>query len=214
LKSSDESTVNFANLYGISKMMKHNFFSACLVALFGLLSLLAICRAQLPDGVTKIEVANGNFENSLEHWETRFGPEKSYSTVLKDGAFEGEAAAQIVLDDGSTPDLRQAAYFARTDFPTDAGYYRLRYAAKTDLHQGEFGAVIGAAGEDDNPLLAIYPGQNGSALLRGNRDGSVRARSLLRARRQSQDAPPGDSIFVRESCGLHDGSGSCHPSRG
>jgi hypothetical protein len=151
--------------------MKLSLFSSIIAATF--LTVSAACLAQAPttpDGITKVEIPNGGFENGLQNWDMRGKTEPTYRNVSKPEAFEGEAAGQIVLDGGSTLDQRQGAYFARVDFPTEVGYYRLRYAAKTDLQQGEFGAALVAVGEDDKPLLAIYPGQNGSALVRGKSD--------------------------------------------
>ena len=149
--------------------MKPTLFSSIIVATFVTTSIACLAQAPTRTDIAKIEIPNGGFENGLIDWETR-SDKTAYSATNKTEALEGEAAAQIVIEAGSTPDLKNAAYFARVDFPIEAGYYRLRYAAKTNLQQGEFGAALVAVGEDDKPLMAIYPGQNGSALVRSETD--------------------------------------------
>jgi hypothetical protein len=148
--------------------MKH-FTSFLLIALSGFLMSATLTTAQAQNDITKIEISNGGFEEGLKDWGTRFGPEKAYSVVQGD-ALEGKAAAQIALEAGSTPSLRQAAYFARTDFPTSAGYYRLRYAAKTDLTQGNFGAMIIAQDADKKPAMVLSPGKSGVPVTSGKTD--------------------------------------------
>jgi hypothetical protein len=145
------------------------FMVLLLAALLGTFTGAVSTGAQAQNGVTEIEVSNGDFEDGLKDWGLRHGPEKAYS-VLTEGAFEGKQSAQIVLEAGSTPKLLESAYFSRVNFPTEAGYYRLRYAAKTDLTQGSFGAAIIAQDAEKKNVLAIAPGKGGVPSTNGKTD--------------------------------------------
>lgn len=148
--------------------MKH-LPSFLLVALLALLTSANFSFAQAQDGITKIEISNAGFEDSLKDWGTRFGPEKAYG-VIADGAHEGTQSAFIALEAGSTPSLLSAAYFSRVDLPTAAGFYRLRYAAKTDLTQGIFGASVIGQDAEKNTAMVIVPGKSGVPVTKGKTD--------------------------------------------
>ncbi len=145
------------------------FSSLLLVALIALLTSANFSLVQAQNGITKIEISNAGFEDGLKDWTQRSGPNAAYR-VTQDDARAGQSSALIALEAGSTPGLLEAAYFARTDLPTEAGYYRLRYAAKTDLTQGVFGAsIIGLNAEKKSTSLA-QPGKSGVPISQGKSD--------------------------------------------
>ena len=131
-----------------------------------LASALALAATSRADE-TKIDLPNAGFEQGLTNWVMREGNNPAYGVAAVPDAVEGKASAQITLNENSTPNLLQAAYIARRDLPTEAGYYRLSFQARTALTQGVFGASVIALDEAKKTLMALQPGKAGVPDARG-----------------------------------------------
>jgi hypothetical protein len=87
--------------------MKRAFHLFSLFVAFGILhSLAPFGAAQVAAGIAKDELPNAGFESDLANRGAHAGPEKTYRIALRAEAFAG-AAAQIMLEAGSTPGLSE-----------------------------------------------------------------------------------------------------------
>lgn len=127
-------------------------------------ALAATARAE----ETKIELPNSGFEQGLAKWIMREGNNAAYSMFAQPDAFAGKSSAQILLNENSTPSLLQAAYIARRDLPTEVGYYRLSFQARTELTKGIFGTSLIALDEAGKTLMSLQPGSDGAMVAKGS----------------------------------------------
>ena len=114
----------------------------------------------------KTTLSNGSFEEGLKGWGQRSQTPGVYQ-FLPPG-HEGQQHARLQVKDDDPLADRQAVYFNRRDLPTDPGYYRLRYAARSELAQGTGGARVISFDADTKVLVSTVPGAAGVPIIRGN----------------------------------------------
>jgi hypothetical protein len=112
-----------------------------------------------------VALANGGFEQDLENWQTRTGPgDGQVYQVTTTAAFAGRKALQVQISPELQGRLKETAAVSREDLPTQAGYYRVRFAMKTALQKGSAGVYLVALGDgkDDKKVVArAVPGKEG-----------------------------------------------------
>jgi len=104
-------------------------------------------------------LSNGGFEDGLKGWGTRTTTAGVYTFVSP--GFEGKQYARLKVTSDSPQRDRGAVYFNRRDLPTAPGYYRLHFAAQSDLQDGRAGARVVSFGADGKVLLNASPGAAG-----------------------------------------------------
>lgn len=114
----------------------------------------------------KTKLSNGSFEEGLKGWGQRSQTQSVYQ-FLSPG-YEGQQHARLEVKASDPLADRQAVYFNRRDLPTDPGYYRLRYAARSALSQGTGGARVIQFDSNTKVLTSVVPGANGVPSVTGN----------------------------------------------
>ena len=80
---------------------------------------------------------------------------------------DGKAALSIHVDENTSDYLKKAAYIARRDLPTEAGYYQMQFRAKSDMQSGVGGLHILAQKTDKSYLQILQVGQGGAPRISG-----------------------------------------------
>jgi|GEM_PF-510180 len=114
----------------------------------------------------KTTLSNGSFEEGLKGWGQRSQTPGVYQLLSPGHEGQQHARLQVTADNPQAD--RQAVYFNRRDLPTDPGYYRLRYAARSELTQGTGGARVISFDADTKVLVSTVPGAAGVPIIRGN----------------------------------------------
>jgi outer membrane protein assembly factor BamB len=114
-----------------------------------------------------IQPANNDFDDGFAQWSLRGGEGSEYAIARGDDAYEGGPSGLIHLTDDSRDEMRIAAYLARTDLPTEPGYYRFNYAARSELTTGNGGAHLIARLTGGETVQLARPGFDGVAKLQG-----------------------------------------------
>ncbi len=113
----------------------------------------------------KTTISNGSFEDGLKGWGQRSQTPGVYQ-FLSPG-HDGQQYARLQVTADSPLADRQAVYFNRRDLPTDPGYYRLHYAARSELTQGKGGARIIQFDANTKVLSSTVPGASGVPSVSG-----------------------------------------------
>ena len=113
-----------------------------------------------------VELSNGGFETGLQNWNKRTATENVYQ--IQSPGREGGNFARLQVSDDDTQADRAAVYINRTDLPIAEGYYRVSFAARSELKQGNGGARVVHFGDENAVLASLVPGVGGLPILRGD----------------------------------------------
>jgi hypothetical protein len=149
--------------------MKKHFLKVLLCV--AVAAMTASGQAQEPSAIkpaqgTPVTLPNLNMSAGSASWILRYppNPDDVYQTGKTQ---EGKPALSIHLDDNSPDRLKDSAYIARRDFPTQAGYYQLQFRVRSDLQQGSAGLHILAQQKDKSYLQILNVGQGGAPVVKG-----------------------------------------------
>jgi len=111
-----------------------------------------------------IELRNLNLKSGAAGWQFR-GVSKLDNNYRAETTPDGLGALAIHIDDSSPDNLKKAAYIARRDLPTTAGYYQLHFRMRSDLSGGSAGVRLLAEKMDGSYQALYIPGQSGTPTL-------------------------------------------------
>jgi hypothetical protein len=132
----------------------------------GVLAAILMIGASQTLAAEKIELPNAGFEEGLGDWRKRTATERAYQ-FLSPGR-EGKNFARLEVSDDDTQADREAVYLNRLDLPTEEGYYRVRFWARSELSQGRGGALLVNFDAENKVLSAYNPGATGIPDFGGN----------------------------------------------
>jgi hypothetical protein len=125
--------------------------------------LIGVSHAQAAE---MVELPNAGFEDGLQSWGKRTATESVYK--IQSPGHEGKNFARLQVTSDDPQMDREAVYFNRRDLPTAEGFYRIRFAARSELKQGSGGASIGNFDAETNLLSTANPGAPGIPSFAGN----------------------------------------------